>query len=805
MTEVSELRQQLQMATAMLNVLETTKAGYPLTEVPPTLMLNLQEKRNEVESLKTRIGQLEGKSVQKIPHNLPRRNFFVGRVVEVNTCITTLSPKERSWGVMIDGIGGMGKTALAVEVAYRVQEQAMFDAYLFFSAKTTWLTPEGIQEEKLVLSSLDAFVREFALELGYDEISRETNANERTRKFLAQIHGRTTLSIWDNLETVPPDERYKILEFLRELPAPNKAIVTSRRRTGESAITIRLDQMTEQDATALIRDLMKQYPRVKSEMDKAQPNTLQDLYNTSGGNPLVLRQVLGLMDQRGYSLAQAVTLLREGDHSGDIYAFLFADAVRDLAPNEKAVLSALASQNSTTVGILKVATGFTTSEVQTAVDRLIVLSLVNDPIEERYSLHTLTRSYIQRILGVRHPDPSSILDKVQLDPDVNRKMLSYWVKYTTDNKNAPKKLKQEWSNIEAAATALHKLIAQSSGLDNEANQLLIDLAITMCRESGPLFSWGYWDETVKLGTWGYEAAVAINTWTNACLLAQYIVSIHYRREESEQANIWNERLRNAYRGSGQSGSLSSVIIDLTSAISTVLEANMLISQGQLLMLAGDNDAANELLTKAIGLCQQSNFEEGQANALFHLGRIAHRSQSWDKAREYYNQGMMIAEHVDNKLLDAQFSNALGDLAMGRPELGELFHWLSDIVGSKDKPMWQRVLAGVGWVGSLAAKAYFESKSTPTQSKSVDITSAKPYYEHAMTLAQENDIITELANAQRGLAEIKEQENKYNEALALAEKARNIYRQLRDPKRKETERLVIRLREQVKLEEAESQI
>ncbi len=51
-----------------------------------------------------------------------------------------------------DGIGGMGKTALALEVAHLARKQALFDAYLFVSAKTTWLSAEGVRDETLAPS-----------------------------------------------------------------------------------------------------------------------------------------------------------------------------------------------------------------------------------------------------------------------------------------------------------------------------------------------------------------------------------------------------------------------------------------------------------------------------------------------------------------------------------------------------------------------------------------------------------------------------------------------------------------------------
>jgi thymidylate kinase len=76
---------------------------------------------------------------------------FVGRKAEMAKCLEALSPEERGWGVVIDGIGGMGKTVLALEVADLARQQGMFDAYLFASAKTSWLSPDRVRQETLAL------------------------------------------------------------------------------------------------------------------------------------------------------------------------------------------------------------------------------------------------------------------------------------------------------------------------------------------------------------------------------------------------------------------------------------------------------------------------------------------------------------------------------------------------------------------------------------------------------------------------------------------------------------------------------
>ncbi len=94
----------------------------------------------------------------KIPNNLPRRAAFFGRAKEMNLVMRALSPADRTWGVLIDGIGGIGKTALAVEAAHRAQDAGAFDAFVWVTAKQTILAPSGIREQTPVARTLDDFL-----------------------------------------------------------------------------------------------------------------------------------------------------------------------------------------------------------------------------------------------------------------------------------------------------------------------------------------------------------------------------------------------------------------------------------------------------------------------------------------------------------------------------------------------------------------------------------------------------------------------------------------------------------------------
>ena len=126
------------------------------------------------------------------------------------------------------------------------------------------------------------------------------------------LTGKRTLLIMDNLETVDDEE---VLTFLRELPDPTKAIVTTRHRI-DIAFALRLTGMPHADAQTLI-DLESTRKSVELSTD-----TAENLYRRTGGIPLAIVWSIALMSL-GYGVESVLRRLGSG-HS-DITRFCFED------------------------------------------------------------------------------------------------------------------------------------------------------------------------------------------------------------------------------------------------------------------------------------------------------------------------------------------------------------------------------------------------------------------------------------------------------------------------------------------------
>jgi hypothetical protein len=332
----------------------------------------------------------------RMPDNLPRRGTFFGRENDMETTLRALGPEDRTWGVLLDGIGGIGKTALAIEAAHRSKEEGLFDAFIYVSAKRNILNPSGMRDLYPVALTLDGFLNETARVLGEIGII-ELPSEEKRRALLDNLRARRALLLYDNLETLAKEEQEALADFLRELPQGCKAIITSRRRGGEGAVWLRLERLELSAARELIESEVGHDHRLANKLWQVGETRWEELYNETKGSPLALMHTLGLLRVRtALTFDGALTLLRSNSNL-ELNEFIFQEARRELHANDESSLRALSFYNpSATFDQLMYVAQLTRDELEKSLDRLAALSLVDAlPGEERYALHPLTRNYVQ--------------------------------------------------------------------------------------------------------------------------------------------------------------------------------------------------------------------------------------------------------------------------------------------------------------------------------------------------------------------------------------------------------------------------
>ena len=361
-------------------------------------LAELSDEREKVVSELATIEAALARATSRLYHNLPRPTYtrFVGREEELEWLKQRLSPTDRAWQVAITGIGGVGKTALALAVAddYRQRYHELlpderFDAIVWVSAQEEVLTVQGRERADLPESILHT------LEDVYTAIARVLDREDITRAIPEEQHAlvekalqrQRTLLVMDNMESVQDD---RIQAFLRTLPVPTKAIITSREWIDVAAVRA-LTGLSPDDATRLI---LEEAATRDVTLDVVQQ---QRLYNLTSGLPLPIKLGIARMSA-GESFATVARWL--GDAVGDLPEYSVrgqVDLVLARDPNAWTVLLACSlfdRDAGASKDALSTIADLSLADRDQALAQLQRLFLVNRTEHERFWVLPIVQRYV---------------------------------------------------------------------------------------------------------------------------------------------------------------------------------------------------------------------------------------------------------------------------------------------------------------------------------------------------------------------------------------------------------------------------
>ena len=268
--------------------------------------------------------------------NLPRPDYsdFFGREEEKREVLDHLD-HPRAWITVIDGIGGVGKTALAQNCAEYIRElsttgEADFEYVIWASAKTERLGPAGIAPTQPTFTDLASLARTILDVTGFGEYELE-DALPLVKEILAISK---TLLVLDNLETVSDPDLY---EFLQDVPPPSKVLATTRSRIEGSHKNLRLTALPIGDALELIRQLAEDQD--SAELSREPDDSLVGLIDRVGGIPLAIKLAVGRI-ATGMPLSSYLDKLDSGAAQHGLLEFCFSESWESLEEDAKLALLA---------------------------------------------------------------------------------------------------------------------------------------------------------------------------------------------------------------------------------------------------------------------------------------------------------------------------------------------------------------------------------------------------------------------------------------------------------------------------------
>ncbi len=334
---------------------------------------------------------------------LPSYNQLIGIEEILTRFITMLTNQQELFIISLEGLGGLGKTALTDQTVRQIIHKRGFDEIAWVTAKQTHLSMLGrlkVESGKPALT-FPMLIEKLASQFELDEYNPTTQL-QRHRLVQQFLRERSCLVVIDNLETVT-DYR-TLLPELRKWQNPSKFILTSRYRLmdeqGVSSLT--MPELSRAAAFELIRAEGKRTGA--AGLETAHENDLDAIYQVVGGNPMALKLVVGQL--RFHSLSRVLSRFSQNQslqQSNDLFNYIYQEIWDNLPDQSKITLLALsqAGESGFTFDHLVEVANLPEDTIEQHLEQLILLSLV-DPggtlLEKRYRLHRLTDSFIHQLM-----------------------------------------------------------------------------------------------------------------------------------------------------------------------------------------------------------------------------------------------------------------------------------------------------------------------------------------------------------------------------------------------------------------------
>jgi hypothetical protein len=316
-----------------------------------------------------------------------------------------LSDPQRHWLTAVEGMGGVGKTALARQVAEDLVCQGRFETVVWITAQQHVLVVGHLRESSQPALSFATLLGELGRGLGLDARPDldETSQVLRLRETLA---GQPTLLVVDNLETAAGI--WALTEGLNRLARPAKVLLTTRQRVSvhDQVTAVPLHALSPADALDFLRyhAAERNVPALLAASDA----DLRHIARVTDGNPLALKLVAGQL--LALPLARVLDDLADArPDTHDFYNFLFRYSWQRLSDPARHLLvhmPLLDPRGATWEDLAAVSGVALNGYFRSALEELVAASLLNAGWVQGqmlYTIHRLAEYFLlSDLVGVGH-------------------------------------------------------------------------------------------------------------------------------------------------------------------------------------------------------------------------------------------------------------------------------------------------------------------------------------------------------------------------------------------------------------------
>ncbi len=664
---------------------------------------------------------------------------LVGREQEIAELIQVLSDQQAPWCVCLDGLGGVGKSALALHVARLCRDNRLF-------RPVVWLNAAADIQHSGGAFTLDNILNGVVYALQLKNVAALSPAAKMSR-LRTVLREQRLLLILDHLDMAGTSQD-DLLNQLGPLLNPGKALLISRRRFQGNGYALSLKGLEQTSALKLIQReaLAKENTRVT----QTSIGVLSEIVEATGGSPLALKLVTSQLSYLPQHLVlaqlEAITraTTRENRYTR-LYQHMFSQSWQHLSEESQQLLLALAQFIPGLGGAfeaLAYCSQLPPILLAHSLDELWQSSLVD--IDEsssldkpRYRLHPLTHNFVTSELAMLASGPKTH-QKVQRQ--IRQNYVAYYTEvFAQDPAVADAALAREINNITQALNIAHQ--------EGRPAQLIMG-ALRLSR---------YWQ-----------------------VRGQYREAIPHLQRAVDAARAQNDLL-NLTRALCQLSSIQNRVGQLAEAEASAQESlalarrledeHLIALSLQLLgsfagMWRGDHALAEKYSKEALVFAEAAQDYVLMCRLLTNLGNVASEQGDLQQAIDYWEEAIATAKKgaFPNESVLATFLN-IGVIEMDRGHYHEAENYLSEglrlarQLNASDSICRLTIQLG-------QAKRFLGHSEL-----------AEGYFQEGLKIARETGHLESMIHALQHLGDLAKEEGNYaraliymNDALALAQEA-----------------------------------
>ena len=440
------------------------------------------------------------------PIMLPSRIRLVDRTNEVSQVLRHLSDGE--FVIAIEGNLGVGKSAVAAEVAHRMADRLTAEISRSASRhpKYRWLAWIDAQNNCPTVADM---ARHFSLLSGDQGMSAAPDADKANalRAFLAR---QPSIIVVDNVRLTATAAQ-EFIGFIRTIPAGSLAIISANTPGRLAAPRILVEELQQDFMQELLRREAQRLD-VKTILS-ADQETLDRAYALVGGNPRTIELLVLTCSRRPVTLREVIDELSVG--RGNITDELYSSVWNSLTEDHRLTIIACAYLGRRALADqLSAALDIPRARLLENVEDLWADGLLS-ALEHEHSLH-YTCSQVLSVFALNKASDETLRS-------IRRRLARYFIGRFTD----------DWEDAEGAVPhipAIRMLIEDL--FDHGDHVLSLDLFdVTL----DIFFTLGLFDDRIKLGWVAYNAATRLDDPVRQSVALSVVSSTHSLRGEHEPA------------------------------------------------------------------------------------------------------------------------------------------------------------------------------------------------------------------------------------------------------------------------------